>query len=98
MTVAVESLDLDRVRVVYPGDKTWPIRDCIRVCLIHNELEVAGNLAYHTYVYTWRVTPRASGEAKVSSGKGLHILRCQADGSWRIAREIWNAMPDSVRS
>jgi ketosteroid isomerase-like protein len=57
------------------------------------ELEVVENLAYHTFTYTWRVAPRAGGEGNVSSGKGLHILRRQADGCWKIAREIWNAVP-----
>jgi ketosteroid isomerase-like protein len=60
---------------------------------VTTELEVVENLAYHTYTYTWRLTPRAGGEGKVSSGKGLHILRRQPDGFWRIAREIWNDVP-----
>jgi ketosteroid isomerase-like protein len=57
------------------------------------ELEVVEGMAYHTFTYTWRATPRAGGEGKIASGKGLHILRRQADGSWRIAREIWNDVP-----
>lgn len=57
------------------------------------ELAVVEDLAYHTFTYTWRVTPRAGGEGKVSSGKGLHILRRQADGCWKISREIWNSVP-----
>jgi ketosteroid isomerase-like protein len=57
------------------------------------EVVAVEDLAYHAFTYTWRVTPRAGGEGKVSSGKGLHILRRQADGSWKIAREIWNDLP-----
>ncbi len=57
------------------------------------EVTVAGDLAYHTFVFTWRVTPRAEGESRVQSGKGLHILRRQPDGAWKIAREIWNSVP-----
>jgi ketosteroid isomerase-like protein len=57
------------------------------------DLEVVQDLAYHTFTYTWRVTPHAGGEGKVSSGKGLHVLRRQADGPWKIAREIWNSVP-----
>ncbi len=60
---------------------------------VSTELEAAGDLAYHTFAYTWRVTPRSGGEGKVSSGKGLHILRRQADGCWKISREIWNGVP-----
>lgn len=57
------------------------------------EVVVVSDLAYHAYTYSWRVTPRASGDATTASGKGLHILRQQTDGSWGIAREIWNRSP-----
>jgi ketosteroid isomerase-like protein len=60
---------------------------------ISTELEVVENLAWHTFTYTWRATPRSGGEGKMASGKGLHILRRQVDGSWKIAREIWNDVP-----
>lgn len=60
---------------------------------VHEETAVSGDLGYHVYSYTWRVTPRGAGEPTVTSGKGLHILRRSADGTWRIAREIWNANP-----
>jgi ketosteroid isomerase-like protein len=61
--------------------------------LVHDETVVSGDLAYHAYTYTWRVTPKGPGEPAVASGKGLHILRRDAHGTWRIAREIWNATP-----
>jgi ketosteroid isomerase-like protein len=57
------------------------------------EVLEAGETAYHSFAYTWRVRPRDGGEAKTSSGKGVHLLRREADGSWRIAREIWNSSP-----
>ena len=57
------------------------------------EVIVVSDLAYHAYTYSWRVTPRAGGEPTTASGKGLHILRQQTDGSWGIAREIWNGSP-----
>jgi ketosteroid isomerase-like protein len=60
---------------------------------VHDEVGVHGDLGYHVYRYTWRTTPKGSGEPTVSSGKGLHIVRRGADGAWRIAREIWNANP-----
>jgi ketosteroid isomerase-like protein len=56
-------------------------------------VEVVGDLAYHTYEFTWRVVPRAGGNGSVSSGKGLHVLRRQSGGPWRVAREIWNSSP-----
>ena len=57
---------------------------------VHEEVSVEGDLAYHVYLYRWRVTPRSGGEGIISQGKGMHILRRQPDGSWKIAREIWN--------
>ncbi len=60
---------------------------------VHEETGVRADLAYHVYSYTWRLTPTGPGEPTVASGKGLHILRRGADGTWRIAREIWNANP-----
>jgi ketosteroid isomerase-like protein len=59
----------------------------------HGATEAAGDLAYHEFSCSWRVTPKAGGEAKVAHFKGLHILRRQAGGGWKVAREIWNANP-----
>jgi uncharacterized protein (TIGR02246 family) len=61
----------------------------------HVDAEIDRDLAYHTYAYRWRVTPRAGGEPTVSQGKGLHVLRRQKDGGWKVIREIWNASPGS---
>jgi ketosteroid isomerase-like protein len=59
----------------------------------HAETAVAGDLAYHVYEYSWRVTPRTGGESIVAHGKGIHIFRRQPDGEWKITREMWNASP-----
>jgi len=59
----------------------------------HEETVVEGNLGYHTYRYEWKLTPRAGGEPTLGHGKGVHIVRREADGAWRIVREIWNATP-----
>ena len=61
--------------------------------LTHDETAVEGSLAYHRFTYGWTVTPKAGGETLTGHGKGLHILRRQPDGAWKIAREIWNAIP-----
>ena len=54
---------------------------------------VIADLAVHSYSYRWRVTPRSGGESTISVGKGMHVLRKRADGSWLIWRAIWNASP-----
>lgn len=59
----------------------------------HGETIVAGDFAFHDYTYSMRYTPRAGGEPGIGHGKGLHILRRQPDGSWKLVRNIWNARP-----
>ncbi len=57
------------------------------------EIEVIDNLAYHVYCYRWSSTPRQGGRTNIAAGKGIHILRKEHDGAWRITREIWNSNP-----
>jgi ketosteroid isomerase-like protein len=59
----------------------------------HGDTGADGGLGYHTYAYSWRVTPRAGGESTIAHGKGLHILKRDDAGAWTILREIWNANP-----
>jgi ketosteroid isomerase-like protein len=61
--------------------------------LVHGETVVAGDLAYHDYAYSMKVTPQAGGQPSVGHGKGLHILRREPDGSWKMVRNVWNAAP-----
>lgn len=61
------------------------------------ETLIAGEMAFHSYTYTWRVCARANGEPTIAAGKGVHLLRRQKDGSWKIAREIWNGNPANLR-
>lgn len=58
------------------------------------EIVVAGDWAFerHNEVTTSRV--KESGETRQSYYKGIWILRRQEDGSWKIARYIWNRNPD----
>lgn len=59
----------------------------------HNEIEIAGDIAFHRYSYSWRLEPKGGGELQVAHGKGLHILRRDPRSGWKIAREIWNDRP-----
>jgi uncharacterized protein (TIGR02246 family) len=56
-----------------------------------NDVTVSGDLAVHRYVGRLTMTPKAGGEAMSESIKGVHVLRRQADGSWRITQDVWNA-------
>ena len=59
----------------------------------HGDVEADGSLGFHTYRYEWRLTPRVGGDAVIGRGKGMHIMRREANGKWRILREMWNALP-----
>lgn len=79
--------------------RTW-LREFLQAVSIewlrfeHIDTEIVSDLAYHTYTYSWRATPRDGGAPTLASGKGLHILRREKDGFWRITREIWNVSPE----
>ena len=59
----------------------------------HGETVVAGDLAYHEYEYSMMSTPRTGGEPAISHGKGLHVLRREPDGAWKVVRNVWNSVP-----
>jgi hypothetical protein len=42
MTAAIDSLRLDKLLIVYPGDKVWPASERITVCPIHRVQESLG--------------------------------------------------------
>jgi uncharacterized protein (TIGR02246 family) len=53
------------------------------------ELVVAGELAYEWYRYEVIDTPRDGGASTTDAGNGVNIYRTDADGTWRIWRDIW---------
>jgi uncharacterized protein (TIGR02246 family) len=55
------------------------------------EVEVAGDWAYIRAHWIWTLTPKNGGEAVIDIGKSIWILRRQPDGSWKIARAIYNS-------
>lgn len=59
----------------------------------HGETEIREDLAMHVFTCTWTAAPRAGGEPKVTAFKGLQVLRRTAEGTWKLAREIWNTNP-----
>jgi len=42
MIVGIESLRLDKLLIVYPGDRLWPVNEQITVCPIHKVREALG--------------------------------------------------------
>jgi ketosteroid isomerase-like protein len=58
---------------------------------VHGETVVSQDLAFHDNAYRWTVTPKTGGQPVQGHGKGLHIACRQADGAWKLVRNIWNA-------
>jgi len=59
----------------------------------HGETVIRDDLACHFYTCGWTAVARSGGQPASKSFKGMHVLRRQPDGSWRISRSIWNTDP-----
>ncbi len=62
---------------------TWPVEGT-------EEIVVADGWAFHLSEYILKISPKAGGETMEERGKIIAICQQQPDGSWKIAREIWN--------
>lgn len=58
---------------------------------VDQELIVAGDWAFRRATFEWSLVPIAGGQPFQDSGKFIIIYKRQADGSWRVARDIWNS-------
>lgn len=55
------------------------------------EIEIAGSWAFDRGSFKWKGVPRGGGEALLDHGKYLVVLRRQADGSWKVFRDMDNS-------
>lgn len=62
---------------------TWPVEGT-------EEIVVADGWAFHISEYILRISPKAGGDVIEEHGNIIVICQQQPDGSWKIAREIWN--------
>jgi uncharacterized protein (TIGR02246 family) len=53
-------------------------------------VEISGDLAVETGAYSMTLTPKG-GKAMADSGKYITVWKRQADGSWKIFRDISNS-------
>ena len=58
-----------------------------------SEVSVMGDTAFEAYVFRWTLTPIDGGEPIRQAGKGIYMFSRQEDGSWKVARDIWNYTP-----
>lgn len=56
-----------------------------------SEVAIGGDLATERLAFTMTLAPAAGGAPMILTGKGVHVYRRQADGSWKLSLDIWNA-------
>ena len=55
------------------------------------DVSVSGDLAVVRYTGELTVTPKAGGSAVTEHIKGIHVMKRQPDGTWKIAQDVWNS-------
>ena len=56
-----------------------------------DEVVAADDWAFLRGTGRWTLTPKEEGEPRQGQVTYLHIFQKQADGSWKLARDIWNS-------
>lgn len=62
-----------------------------RFSLSVDEVRTTADWAFERGRYTMHASPKNGGEPLDDSGKYITIYERQSDGSWKIARDIWNS-------
>jgi uncharacterized protein (TIGR02246 family) len=61
------------------------------VAVSNREVVVAGDWAIEHGTYDWGVEPAGGGAEMRDQGSFVAIWRRQADGAWKVVRDIWNS-------
>jgi len=56
-----------------------------------SHVTVSGDIAVDRYTANFGGTPKTGGPATTEVIKGVHVLKRQAGGGWKIALDTWNA-------
>jgi uncharacterized protein (TIGR02246 family) len=103
-TTTIAANYADDAIVMAPGTEAWRGRDAIRkgfggmmtsmpakeFSLKTDDVALGGDLAVETGTYDMTVQPKGGKEMK-DKGKYIVVWKRQADGSWKIVRDIFNA-------
>ena len=57
------------------------------------EVVVSGDWAFRRYGYELTLTPKTGGDPLIVSGHGIHMFKRLEDGSWCLAKDLWNSVP-----
>jgi ketosteroid isomerase-like protein len=55
------------------------------------EVRVAGDWAFECWSFPYTLTPKTGGIPVQGKNKGIWIWKRQRDGTWKLARSIWNS-------
>lgn len=102
-TAAMVSAYTDDAIVMPQGEPAWNGRAAIAtgaarmlqavrfgdVKLATSNIDIAGDYAIETGTFEWTVTPKG-GKPAPDKGKYLTVWKKQADGSWKLFRDIFN--------
>jgi uncharacterized protein (TIGR02246 family) len=94
----------DDAIVMAPGTEAWRGRDAVRkgftgmmtqapakeFKLTSDDVTVGGDLAVETGTYEMTMQPKGGKEMK-DKGKFVVVWKRQADGSWKIVRDVFNS-------
>lgn len=61
-----------------------------------SDVTVSGDLAVARYTGELTITPKAGGAPVTERIKGIHVMKRQPDGSWKIAQDVWNSDAPAV--
>jgi len=100
---ALENLASDDIKIMPPNEPAVTGKEALRTWAENlysmvniqgeytsSDLTLAGDWAFERLTFNLTMTPVNGGESIQETGKGIHIYKRQADGSWKIAQDIWN--------
>lgn len=58
----------------------------------NEQLIVCGDYAIQRYSYDLTLTPKSGGTPIVQRGDGVHVFRRDADGRWRLAKDVFTSV------
>ena len=61
-----------------------------------SDVTVSGDLAVVRYDGELTITPKAGGAPATERIKGIHVMKRQPDGTWKIAQDVWNSDAPAV--
>lgn len=62
----------------------------LQLTSVADEIEVTGDLAFVRITWDETIAPKAGGDTEQMHGNWLVILKRQADGSWKLWRDMWS--------